>query len=83
MAKLKEIKAAATGGDPMADMQDTRWEYIVSKYIRSNNTRENAKYLGYIDGRELYPDFYQTTFSEYLDELLDGERHKPYGNRWS
>lgn len=32
-------------------------QYIVSKYVRADNTMENAKYLGYVDARELYPGF--------------------------
>jgi hypothetical protein len=66
----------------MAAMQINRWQYAISKYIRRDNTPENAKYLGYIDARELYPDFKPISFSEYLDELLAGKGYKPYANRF-
>lgn len=52
---------------------------MVSKYFRRDNTREVAKYLGYLDARELYPDFKPISFTEYIDELLDGTAKKPYG----
>lgn len=34
--------------------------------IRGDNTPENARYLGYLDGKELYPDFKYLTVEEYV-----------------
>lgn len=53
-------------------------QYKYSKYIRGDNSPEMAKYLGYLDAGELYPDFKPIKFREYLKELLDGKARKPY-----
>ncbi|KAF2101288.1 NAD(P)-binding protein [Rhizodiscina lignyota] len=56
-------------------------EYANSKFFRRDNTLENAKYLGYLDARELYPGFKPTTFREFLvNELLPGRAERPYPN---
>ncbi|KAI7774296.1 uncharacterized protein LA080_008983 [Diaporthe eres] len=34
--------------------------------IRGDNTPDNAKYLGYLDGKELYPDFEYTTVEDWV-----------------
>jgi hypothetical protein len=57
-------------------------QYIVSKYIRRDNTLENAKYLGYLDARKLYPDFKPISFSAFVDELLDGKATRPYASKF-
>ena len=53
-------------------------QYNYSKSIRRDNTPDNAKYLGYLDARELYPDFKPISFRNFLDELLEGKARKPY-----
>ena len=53
-------------------------EYNVSKYVRVDNTPEKAEYLGYINGRELYPDLKFISFSQFLDELAAGSLERPY-----
>jgi hypothetical protein len=57
--------------------------YIVSKYVRRDNTPENAKYLGYIDARELYHDFKPISFSEFIDELFAGKAKKLYETKYA
>lgn len=57
----------------------TLLEYYVSKYVRNDNTLENARYLGYLDARELYPDVKPRTFSGLLEDLLNGLGERPYG----
>ena len=57
-------------------------QYTVSKYIRRDNTLENAKYLGYLDARELYPDIKPISFETFLREMLDGKVKKPYEGRF-
>lgn len=54
------------------------WQYNDSKYIRRDNTRENAEYLGYVDARKLYPNFTPITFEKFIGELLDGKAVRPY-----
>lgn len=53
-------------------------EYCITKYVREDNTPENAEYLGYIDGRALYPDYEYIKFHEFVDELVAGKVDKPY-----
>ena len=52
--------------------------YNWSKYVRADNSPENAKYLGYLDTRELYPDFKPISFEEYIKEALQGNAKKVY-----
>ncbi|OJD30594.1 isoflavone reductase family protein [Diplodia corticola] len=55
-------------------------DYHYSKYVRGDNQPEYAKYLGYLDARELYPDFRPITFREFMKDLLDGKIQKPRFN---
>jgi len=32
-------------------------QYAITKYVRADNTPENAEYLGYVDARKLLPGF--------------------------
>jgi hypothetical protein len=82
ISKIEEAKAAHK-----ADPSDFRKatgiftsQYIVSKYVRRDNTPDNAKYLGYLDARKLYPDFKPISFSSFVDELLEGKATRPYAN---
>lgn len=53
-------------------------EYQYSWGIRGDNTPESAKYLGYLLGKELYPDVEFTPFETYLKDLLEGKATKVY-----
>ncbi|THY33273.1 isoflavone reductase family protein [Aureobasidium pullulans] len=53
-------------------------QYAVTKYVRGDNTPENAKYLGYVSANELYPEFEYNSYTEFVDELLTGEIERPY-----
>jgi hypothetical protein len=57
-------------------------QYVVSKYVNRDNTPENAKYLGYIDAHDLFPDFRFKTFADFMDDLLAGKIQKPYPDRF-
>jgi hypothetical protein len=57
-------------------------QYVVSKYVNEDNSPENAKYLGYIDAHDLFPDFKYTTSTEFMDDLLAGKVRKPYPDRF-
>lgn len=41
--------------------------------IRGENTPEYAEYLGYLSGKDLYPDFKFTKFEDYVKEVLEGK----------
>lgn len=53
-------------------------QYAITKYVRADNTPENAKYLGYISARELFPDFKYRGFADFVDELIAGKIERPY-----
>lgn len=44
---------------------------------------ENAKYLGYINARELYPDFKPISFETAFKEIYEGKGETPYADRWN
>ncbi|KAM0426092.1 hypothetical protein ACHAPT_008723 [Fusarium lateritium] len=47
-------------------------QLLLSWGIRGDNTPENAQYLGYLDGKELYPDFEYLKFEDYVKAALEG-----------
>ncbi|KAJ6479676.1 hypothetical protein C8R45DRAFT_1063245 [Mycena sanguinolenta] len=53
-------------------------DYEYSKYVRGDNTPGYASYLGYLNAKELYPDFKPKGFQGFLQELLDGKVARPY-----
>lgn len=55
-------------------------EYAYSKYVRGDNTSKYARYLGYVDARELYPHLKPITFKEFVADLVDGKIQRPYAN---
>jgi hypothetical protein len=57
-------------------------EYNNSTYLRGDNTPEIAKYLGYLDATELYPDFKPIKFEEFFEGLLEGKGERPYSGRY-
>ncbi|KAE9368234.1 isoflavone reductase family protein [Stipitochalara longipes BDJ] len=58
-------------------------QYTYSKYIRKDNTPEYAKYLGYLDAREFYPDLKPKSFEQFVRDLLDGKVQRPYARGMS
>ncbi|KAJ7639900.1 hypothetical protein B0H17DRAFT_1216760 [Mycena rosella] len=71
-------KVKAEPANRMAHMMTFITDYQYSKYVRGDNTPTYAAYLGYLDARELYPDFRPRSFKEYVGELLEGKAVKPY-----
>jgi hypothetical protein len=51
-------------------------EYAYSKFVRSDNSPRYAKYLGYLDASNLYPDFVPRSFEAFAKDLLDGKAAK-------
>ncbi|KAH7303345.1 hypothetical protein B0I35DRAFT_364420 [Stachybotrys elegans] len=47
-------------------------EYKWSRSIRGDNTPEHANYLGYLNARELYPDFQPKSMDEFVREVVKG-----------
>lgn len=55
-------------------------EYQISWGVRGDNTPEYAKFLGYLDSKELYPDLEFRSFRSFLEEVLKGGAHTVYQN---
>ncbi|EMC92014.1 hypothetical protein BAUCODRAFT_79454 [Baudoinia panamericana UAMH 10762] len=55
-------------------------QYAITKYVRGDNTPENAEYLGYVNARDLFPDFRYTSFAEFVNDLTAGKIRKPYSH---
>ncbi|KAJ7035521.1 hypothetical protein C8F04DRAFT_1342400 [Mycena alexandri] len=71
--------AAAAKADPtntFAGMMAWLQDYNYSKYVRGDNTLAHATYLGYLDARELYPDFQPKGFEHFVRDVLDGKGEK-------
>lgn len=73
-------KARASFKHDFSDMKSTikviGLEYAYCKFVRNDNSPEYAKYLGYLDATDLYPDFVPRSFEEFAKELLDGKMAK-------
>ncbi|KAL7277508.1 hypothetical protein ACG7TL_008429 [Trametes sanguinea] len=53
----------------LAYMNKSWSEYMLSMHVLHENTLENAKRLGYLDARELYPDMPKYTLEEFAEEF--------------
>jgi hypothetical protein len=51
-------------------------EYAYSKSVRGDSSPQYAKYLGYLDASDLYPDVVLRSFEAFTKELLDGKAAK-------
>ncbi|KAJ1323530.1 phenylcoumaran benzylic ether reductase [Microdochium nivale] len=67
-------EALAKDQSNMAALVEKGWtEYKLSRGIRADNTPEYAKYLGYLDVKELYPEIEARTIKDYISEVLVGK----------
>jgi hypothetical protein len=67
--------------DVAARQQKVIAQYYLSTFIRGENTPEFARYLGYLDGKQLYPDVKFNTFESYVEEVLNGTAKAAYQDR--
>lgn len=67
--------------DPVKFIPRYLAEYQLSWGIRGDNNPEYAKYLGYLDAKELYPDFVPVDFREYLESVVHGTAKGVYTDR--
>lgn len=56
-------------------------QYPHSIWLRGDNLPQSASYLGYLDGKDLYPDLEYTPFVNYVEEVLAGKAKGTYENR--
>jgi hypothetical protein len=68
-AKLVELQ----GPEHEGSVAKAIYQYWKSWGIRGENSDEYAAYLGYLSGKELYPDLKVTSFEEYIREHMSGK----------
>ncbi|KAK9775089.1 putative Isoflavone reductase P3 [Seiridium cardinale] len=56
-------------------------QYANSIWLRGDNLPKRASELGYLDGKELYPDLKWMPYSDYVEELVAGKGKGVYMNR--
>ncbi|KAJ4079900.1 hypothetical protein NW760_015135 [Fusarium oxysporum] len=74
----QKVAEAAGLEDKGAQQALAAAQYAYSTGVRGDNTPEYARYLGYLDGKELYPDFDFIPFRKYVSELIDGTARRAY-----
>lgn len=73
-----DVKLKDSPEDFVARAQKVLAQYALSWGIRGENTPVFAKYLGYLDGKQLYPDVKFTSFDSYVREVLSGRAQGVY-----
>ncbi|CAG9984505.1 unnamed protein product [Clonostachys byssicola] len=77
---ISEGEAEMAHGDlesaAMLKLGMAQYKYLLG--IRGDNTPEHAKYLGYLDAKELYPDIVASSFKNYMNDLFTGNIKAPY-----
>ncbi|KAH8886018.1 NAD(P)-binding protein [Thozetella sp. PMI_491] len=58
------------GRPPMANLAVAQYRNLLG--IRGDNTPEHARYLGYLDVKELYPDIKATPLETYIEDAFEG-----------
>ncbi|KAF5005215.1 hypothetical protein FDECE_8336 [Fusarium decemcellulare] len=58
------------GSTVMLSLGMAQYKYLLG--IRGDDTPEHAKYLGYLDVKELYPDVVATPFEKYVEDSVYG-----------
>ncbi|KIL89821.1 isoflavone reductase-like protein [Fusarium avenaceum] len=56
-------------------------QYLYCEWFREDNLPERAKFLGYLNSKDLYPDFEPIKYVDYVDEVLQGKGKSIYANR--
>ena len=67
---------AANSSDPIAKVYVRYYEYLTSLHVLGEDTLQNAKDLGYLDARELYPDIPQQSFEAFAQDFYGGKHGK-------
>ncbi|TQN64411.1 Isoflavone reductase-like protein [Colletotrichum shisoi] len=79
-AQIDQLKKP--GEEEPTDFKTLSWlwtlQYKYSWGVRGDNSPESAEYLGYLSGKELYPDVDFISFETYLKDLLAGKAKKVY-----
>ncbi|KAL2828841.1 hypothetical protein BJY01DRAFT_261444 [Aspergillus pseudoustus] len=79
IVRVKEIIREDPGNLPVR-LTLVPLQYNLSRAVRGDGRPEYAKYLGYLDARELYPDLEPRSFKSFVEEVLDGKAERAYNN---
>ncbi|KAH8704636.1 hypothetical protein GQ44DRAFT_716493 [Phaeosphaeriaceae sp. PMI808] len=77
----RALEILAKSFDAGAQLDLGMGQYMNMLGIRGDNTPEHAKYLGYLDARELYPEFKPTPLASYIEGRLSGAIQNTYEGR--
>ncbi|GME48450.1 hypothetical protein VE00_04286 [Neofusicoccum parvum] len=64
--------------DQLAVYKSYWYQYFYSCGVRGDNTPYVAEYLGYLNAKDLYPDFKGLSLGKYLTDVLDGKAKQMY-----
>ncbi|KAK5632188.1 hypothetical protein RRF57_007902 [Xylaria bambusicola] len=83
-ARIAELRSSVavdpTSVGPTLDLAMSQYRY--SRCVRGDNTPDRAQYLGYLDGKMLYPDLNCKSLRDFIREVVDGKRdHRIYVGR--
>ncbi|KAF4976948.1 hypothetical protein FZEAL_6452 [Fusarium zealandicum] len=85
----KEVEAAIAAGQAAYESDKSMQgltglvypQYLNCEWVRGDNLPGRAKYLGYLDTKELYPDFEHVRFEDYVHEVVQGRAVPVYADR--
>lgn len=77
----RELIEKGGGSDFGSTMIVHYLQYYYSWGIRGDNTHEYAEYLGYLNSKELYPDFKPVKFEDFFKDILSGKARRVYERR--
>ncbi|KAG5801591.1 hypothetical protein H9Q74_011021 [Fusarium xylarioides] len=75
--QLEEMLAPFKGSTEQNQMRSI-YEYWMSWGVRSDNTPENAVYLGYVIAKDLYPSLQGRSLEEFIKDAAEGRVKKVY-----
>ncbi|KLU86300.1 hypothetical protein MAPG_05315 [Magnaporthiopsis poae ATCC 64411] len=81
IAKLRiAVAADPTSVGPLLDLAMSQYRH--SRHVRGDNVPDRARYLGYLDGKTLYPDLKCTSLRDFIRDVAAGKRdHRIYVGR--
>ncbi|CAG9941841.1 unnamed protein product [Clonostachys rosea f. rosea IK726] len=80
-SKIKTANEAVAAGDitQMRNLAMSQYELVLG--IRGDNSPERAKYLGYLIGKDLYPDLQGESLEQFINDTLAGKIERLYARR--
>lgn len=80
-SKIKSANEAVAAGDNTQIRNLVMSQYELVLGIRGDNSPECAKYLGYLIGKDLYPDLQGESLEQFINDTLAGKIERLYARR--